>query len=112
MQKYPDDPQVAFEAALRKDASPEETRQWLDSLKKSAPDNPLANYLSAFNYFNMGQPDLAVQELVAASGKSRFQDYSVDRLIADEEAYRSAGYPEAETRLGATLALALPNFRN
>src|SRR6185437_16636821 len=28
MQKYPDDPQVAFEAAFKKDASPEQRRQW------------------------------------------------------------------------------------
>ena len=103
MQRFPDNPQVAFEAALRKDASPEEKRRWLDALKKSAPDNPVANYLSALAYFNSSQADLAVQELIAASGKSRFNDYFLDRLQGNEEAYRSAGYSEIETRVGAAM---------
>jgi RNA polymerase sigma factor (sigma-70 family) len=110
MQIFPDDPQVAFEAALKKDTSPEEKRRWLDVLKKSGPDNPFGNYLSALEYFNSGQADQAVQELVIASGKSRFNDYGVDRLQANEEAYRSAGYPEAETRLGAAMALESPQL--
>ena len=38
MRNFPDDPQVAFEAALRKDVSPDEQRKWLDVLKKSDPD--------------------------------------------------------------------------
>ena len=95
MEKYPNDPQVAFEAVLDKDLSPEEQRQWLDTFEKSAPDNALANYLSAFNYFNSGQIDQGVQELTAASGK-RLDDYTLDRMQDDEEAYLSAGYSAAE----------------
>jgi hypothetical protein len=34
--------------------------------------------LSARNYFNTGQSDQAVQELIAASGKQQLQDYSMD----------------------------------
>jgi hypothetical protein len=95
MEKYPNDPQVAFEAVLDKDLSPEQQRQWLDTFEKSAPDNALANYLSAFNYFNSGQIDQGIQEMTTASGK-KVDDYTLARAQDDEEAYLSAGYSAAE----------------
>jgi len=95
MRKYSNDPQVAFEAVLDKDLSPEQQRQWLNTFEQSAPDNALANYLSALNYFNSGQIDQGVQELAAASGKG-FDDYTLVRSQDDEEAYLSAGYSAAE----------------
>jgi hypothetical protein len=110
MQKYPHDPQVAFEAVLRKDAPPAERRQWLDAFKQSVPDNALANYLSALDHFKAGQTDQAVQDLVAASGKAQFQDYSLDRVQDDEEAYLSAAYPVAEAKVVATSYLLLPQL--
>jgi len=110
MQKYPEDPQVDFEAAIRKEASPEERRQWLDAFKQSAPENALGNYLSALNCFKAGQTDQAVQELVAASGKQQFQDYSLERVQADEEAYRAAGSSMAEAKVLATSHLLLPQL--
>jgi RNA polymerase sigma factor (sigma-70 family) len=110
MEKYPDDPQVAFEAAFANDSSPEQQRQWLDTFEKSAPDNALANYLSADNYFKAGQTDQAVQELTAAAGKQQFQDYTLDRVQNDVEAYLSAGYPVAEAEYLSTWQLALPQL--
>jgi hypothetical protein len=108
--KDPDHPQVNFEGALRKDVTPEERRHWLDALKRVAPDNALANYLSAADYFRNAQTDQAVQELVAASGKSEFKDYTRERLQDDEEAYRSAGYSVAESQLLASQLLLLPQL--
>ncbi len=110
MQKYPRDAQVAFEAAFDKELSPDEQRQWLNALEQSAPDNSLANYLSARNYFQSGQSDQAVQELNAAAGKQQFQSYTLDRWIDDEEAYLSAGYSEAEAKYLATSELHLPQL--
>ena len=110
MQKFPNDPQVAFEAAYRKDASPEEQRQWLDALKQSAPRNALADYLSAAHYFKAGQPDQAVQDLIAASGKAQFQDYTLERVQDDEEAYRAAGYSVAEAKTIPSMQLLLPQL--
>jgi hypothetical protein len=98
MQKYPNDPQVALEAASRQDVLPEAQRQWLETLKKSAPENALPNYLLARNYFKAGQTDQAVQELIAAFGKPQVQDYFVDRMSDNEEAYLSAGYSAAEAK--------------
>jgi RNA polymerase sigma factor (sigma-70 family) len=110
MQRFPRDPQVGFEAALRKEASPAEKRQWLDAFKQSAPDNALSHYLSATDYFKAGQADQAIRDLVAASGKAQFQDYSLDRMQNDEEAYRTAGYSVAEARSVANLHLVLPQL--
>ena len=64
MQKYPNDPNVAFEASFDKELSPEEKRQWLNTFEKAAPKNAMANYLSALNYFQAGQTDQGVQEIV------------------------------------------------
>ncbi|MGA2138949.1 MAG: sigma-70 family RNA polymerase sigma factor [Verrucomicrobiia bacterium] len=108
MQKYPNDPQVDFEAVFKNDATPEERRQWLDAFKQSAPDNALANYLSAFSYFKAGQTDQAVQEFIAASDKPQFQDYRLDRYQDDEEAYLTAGYSVAEANVLASEQLLLP----
>jgi RNA polymerase sigma factor (sigma-70 family) len=108
MEKYPNDPQVAFEAAFDKDLSPEQHRQWLTAFAQAAPDNALANYLSALDYFKAGQTDQAVQELTAADGKPQFQEYRLDRFQDDEEAYLAAGYPVAEAKALASEQLPLP----
>ena len=110
MGKYPNDPQVAFEAVFNKDLSPEQQRQWLNTLEQTAPDNALANYLSALNYFNSGQIDQGVQELAAASGKQQFQDYTLDRIQDDEEAYLSAGYSAAEAESISSDWITLPQL--
>jgi hypothetical protein len=110
MQKYPTDPQVDFEAAFRSDAPPAERRQWLEAFKKSAPENALPNYLSALDYFKAGQSDQAVQELNAASAKQPFQDYTMDRIQDDYEAYMSAGYPLAAAETVSARGLLLPQL--
>jgi len=84
-------------------------RQWLDAFKLSAPDNALANYLSASEHFKSGQPDRAVQELLAA-GTKPMQDYALDFIQNNEEAYRSAGYSDAEAKAVATFSLLLPQL--
>jgi hypothetical protein len=110
MRNFPDDPNVAFEAATRKDISPDEQRKWLDVLKKSDPDNALANYLSAVDYFKTGQTDQAVKEFMAASGK-QFEDYTSQRYQDDAEAYLAAGYSEAEAKYAAGSQLLLPQLK-
>jgi hypothetical protein len=110
MQQFPGDPQVAFEAAFKKDVSPEERRQWLDALKLSSPQNALADYLSAADHFKAGHSDQAVQDLVAASGKPQFEDYTLTRVQDDEEAYRAAGYSVAEAKTVPATQLLLPQL--
>jgi RNA polymerase sigma factor (sigma-70 family) len=110
LEKYPDDPRVDYAAVFDKSATPAELRQRLDAFEKAAPDNALPNYLSALDYFKSGQTSQAVQELNAANGKTGFQDYSWDFEQNAEEAWRSAGYPEAETSMVATWQLMLPQL--
>ncbi len=110
MEKYPDDPGVAFEAAFAKDLTPEQKREWLNAFERSAPDNPLANYLSARDYLKAGQTDQAIQELLAASGKRQFQDYTLARRQDDEEAYLAAGYSTAEAKMIASGQVELPQL--
>ena len=114
VEKYPNDPQVNFEAVARnlmhaKDVSPAEQRQSLDAFEKAAPDNALANYLSAANYFKAGQIDQGVQELAAASTKS-LDDYSSSRAENDVEAFMAAGYPMADASVLGTSQLTLPQL--
>jgi len=112
LEKYPNDPRVTFAAyfTFKNQMSPEECRQRLDAFKQSAPDNALANYLSAQHNFQSGQTDQAVQELVAAFNKSKFRDYSGDFVQNIEEAYRAAGYSEGEAKAAAAYALPLPQL--
>ena len=113
-QKYPTDPQVAFETALQSGASPEVRRSWLDALEQAAPENSLPNYLSALDYFKSGQTVQAVQEINAAAAKDQFEDYSQARIQADEAAYLGAGYPPGEAKMLAHTFLPeaeLPQFK-
>jgi hypothetical protein len=67
----------------------------------------LPNYLSALDYFKAGQTDQAVQELVAASGKQQFDDYSAHRAQDNEQAYLAAGYSVGEAKAIAPLQQAM-----
>jgi len=104
VEKYPNDPRVNFTAcfALKDETNAADRRLRLEALKESAPDNALANYLSAQDYFKSGQPDQAVQDLVAASGKPRFQDYYSDLVQNAEAAYQAAGLSTVEAALAAS----------
>jgi hypothetical protein len=107
-EKFPNDPRVAY-AALFKSDTPEERSQWLERLKQVAPDNALGNYFSALDAFKSGQTSLAVQEMTAATGK-QFQDYTMDFLQNGEEAYKSAGYSDADAKQIAATQLLLPDL--
>jgi hypothetical protein len=111
--KYPNDPRVAFTAWYR---SPPEynnpeglkvRRQALDQLKVAAPDNALANYLSAANYFKSGQPELAFQEMEAGAAKPRYDDYTLEAMQGLTEAYQAVGYSDAESKAAGTLTVGL-----
>jgi len=99
MQKYPNEPQVGFEAATRVSASPEERRAGLDAFKKAAPDNALANYLSALDFFKTDHKAEAVQELNAAAGKTQFSDYTEERVRNNQELYLAAGYAPGQAQM-------------
>jgi len=104
MDKYPADPEVAFMAYFRggfwqaHQSTSEAGRKWLEAFKQADPDNPLANYLSAADFFKAGKSDLALAELASVPAKQNFQDYLFDSTQDTEEAYRDAGYSTADAK--------------
>jgi hypothetical protein len=110
MRNYPNDPQVAFEAVFTKDLPPEQRRKWLIALEQAAPDNALANYLSARDFLKAGQTDQAIQELTAAAAKPQFRDFTLERMQDNEEAYLAAGYSPAEAKFLGSSEVTLPQL--
>jgi RNA polymerase sigma factor (sigma-70 family) len=109
MAKYPNDPQVAFEAAINTSLAGDEKRQWIDNFAKDAPNNALPNYLSALNDLQSGQTNAALQELTSATGK-QLEEYNANRVEDDVDAYVAAGYSLAEAKLLAGSQLMLPQL--
>ena len=110
MENFPNDPQVSFAALFKKNASPEDRRRWIEAFKQSAPDNALASYLSAREFFKSGQIDRAVEELSGASAKQQFQDYFMDFSQHEEEAWSAAGYSPAEAKIYSSWSLLYPHL--
>jgi hypothetical protein len=114
--KYPNDPHVAFTAWFRSPGDPDDPavmkarQEALDKFKQAAPDNALANYLSAANYFKSGQPELAVQEMEAGAAKGRYDAYLKESIQGVTEAYQAAGYSDAESKAMATMSALLPHL--
>jgi hypothetical protein len=110
MEKYPSDPKVAYVAAYKAESTAEEKRKWLTAFEQADPNNALASYLSASAFIKAGQPDAALQEMVAASGKTSLDDYS--RLMAQntEEAYLVAGYSPVDAKTAAFSGVLLPQL--
>ena len=84
-------------AVLARDEFPQDRRKWLDLFKNSSPSNSLANYLSAQDYFKNGNSDAAVQELLAASGKSQFDSFETEGLLDAEDLHSSSGESPLES---------------
>jgi RNA polymerase sigma factor (sigma-70 family) len=109
-QKYPADPQVALEVAIRIGASPAERLPWLDVLRQASPDNSLADYLAAAAHFQAGDQSAAVRDLIAASSKAGYQDYSRERTLGNEEAYVAAGSSIGDAKLFSSIGPAEPHL--
>jgi hypothetical protein len=97
---FPNDPRVQL-SVLRRDIFPEERRKWLDLFKESSPENPLANYLSARDYFKGGQNELAVNEMLEATAKPGFKDYAMEFKLDEEELNLAAGRSSLQARLSS-----------
>ena len=111
-QSHPNDPRIQI--AMLGDASlpPDQRAQWLEGLKQSAPDNALGNYLSAADLFKAKQPVRALQELAAAAGKARFDDYATADIQATEELLLLAGRSPVEAKGTAFAGTLLPHLQS
>ncbi|HXR04081.1 MAG TPA: hypothetical protein VN836_05170 [Verrucomicrobiae bacterium] len=106
---FPNDPQVEL-AVLARDEFPADRRKWLDLFKASSPSNSLANYLSAQDYFKNGNTDAAVNELLAASGKSQFDNHAMETQLDAEQLYLDSGKSSGEAASFAMSAMAAENL--
>jgi len=102
---FPNNPQVEL-AVLAHDEFPQDRRKWLDLFKNSSPSNSLANYLSAQDYFKNGNPDAAVQELQAASGKSQFDSFETESRLDAEDLHSFSGKSQLESSRSAMVDIA------
>ena len=107
--KFPNDPRVLFAASALDDAS-EERRARLDRFQATAPDNALADYLSARDHLKGGRAEAGLADLLAASGKKGFQDYMLDAVQNAEELYLQAGKSPAEAKALAATSAVLPHL--
>ena len=96
----PSNPAVQF-AVIANNLFPEEQRKWIDAFKASSPDNALAWYFSAAEYFKSKQPDQAIQELSQGTRRQFYDGYPVQSGQAVEEMYTSAGWPALAAKAGA-----------
>jgi hypothetical protein len=106
---FPRDPRVLMAASALRD-DPEAARPRLDQLKQSAPNNPLADYMSARNHFKNGRTEAALADLAAAAGKSGFDDYTLDANLAAEELYLAAGFSPGEAKAFGTVNTLYPHL--
>ncbi len=109
LSNFPGDPRVLVAATVLKD-DPEGARARLDQLKRSAPNNPLADYLSAQNHLKNGRPEAAFADLAAAAGKTAFDDYSLDANLGAEELYLAAGFSPGEAKAFGTANTLYPHL--
>jgi hypothetical protein len=123
--RFPNDPRVQ-RSVLSRDLIPEDRRKWLELFKASAPDNALANYLSAQehmsnhyqeetgkwlfgpdklplqDYLKTASAQAAINELAEATSKPRFENYVLEDRLDEEELNLAAGRSVVQARLGAS----------
>ena len=108
-QQAPNDPRVAYESWLSTQDKAEREK-WLEAWERSNPNNALATYLAAANLFKSGMNDAALGKLAEAAGKSEFSYFAKETVLNAEEAYKAAGYSDAEAKAAASMGLLLPHL--
>lgn len=106
---FPNDPRVLF-AVAAPGRLPEMRRELLDRLKNAAPDNALADYLSARDHLKNGEPAQALEDLLAATGKKRFDDYTLEDMQNREDLLLQSGKSPAEAKAVSTSNTLLPHL--
>ena len=103
-QMFPSDSAVLTEFALSSgDAT--ERRGAIDAMRSSDPDNALGDHLSALDHLRHGRIEEAYNDLIAAAGKTRFDDHALQVQQSTEEAYLAAGFSSTEAKAAAMLGL-------
>jgi hypothetical protein len=105
---FPDDPLVQARVLVH-NLYPDQRQQWLDALKKSAPENSLPNFLAARDYMDQGNATAALAEITSTANK-HFDDYYRHSALGLEEAYLGAGRSPAEAKALGGSEILLPQL--
>ena len=109
---FPDNPQVE-RTILARNVFPGDRSRWLDLFKASSPSNSLPNYLSAQFHFQNSQPEAAVKDLVAATDKPEFENYTLESQLNAEELCQFLGkspLDSTETALAGSAGDTMPEL--
>jgi hypothetical protein len=109
LERFPNDPRVLF-ASLSQKEDPALWRERLERLKAAAPGNALPDYVSARDHFKNSRPEEGFADLMAAAGKSTFNDYTLDAVQNTEDLYLHAGKSPGEAKALATSSALLPHL--
>ncbi len=105
---FPEDPLVQARVLMH-NLYPDQRQQWLDALKKSAPENSLPNFLAARDFMDQGSPTAALAEITSAADK-HFDDYYRQSALGLEEAYLEAGRSPVEAKALGGSEILLPQL--
>ena len=108
-EKFPNDPFVQAKALMWLDMSDEERAKMIDAFKKSAPTNSFPNFLAAQMAMKRGDTKAALAELAATKDKG-YDEYDRQSAQGLEDAYLSAGRPEAEAKTLGMSEITLPQL--
>jgi hypothetical protein len=103
-QKFPNDAAVQTEIALRSGVHGERRRA-IDAMKVLDPDNALGHHLSALDHLRHGRAEDGYNDLIAATGKTRFDDHALQAQQSAEEAYLAAGFSPVQAKAAAMMGL-------
>lgn len=103
---FPDSPLVLFQAlADSPNASAEQRTAWLEKLKESDPNNPVAWLFSAEALFKSGHSKEGAAEASAALERPGFYTYFAERIAATRALYEDSGMHPLDAELLATFSL-------
>lgn len=105
---FPEDPLVQARVLVH-NLYPNQRQEWLDALKRSAPENSLPNFLAARDFMDQGNPTAALAEINSAADK-HFDDYYRQSALGLEEAYLEAGRSPAEAKALGGSEILLPQL--
>ena len=108
--RYPDDPDVLLELAMRSE-SPEERREAIDAIRKLDPDWGLPDYLLALEQAKAGDRQAAMRTFLEA-GSNKFLDYSILETSEEiEQVYLDNGFPLHEAKFLGIMTIPLSSVK-
>ena len=107
-QRYPDDPKVALAKLSTFKELNEDSREWIERLKKNDPGNAVGWCYDAMIAFKVGDSEQARDALAEAAGRDRFGSSFKEEAQSLAAAYQSAGYDGFASEVIGMASVPLP----